>query len=119
MALSLRLRVDRDERQCHRAAVAVARLAAAAREVKEGLTPPAGEETKHRGGHDGGAGTIGLSFNKGGTGGIGTRRVVPEGVDAACQSKMAPWAIERAERAGRRRGGGGSQGGRRTGARLR
>ena len=33
--------------------------------------------------------------------------------------RMAPWAIERAERAGRRRGGGGSQGGRRTGARLR
>ena len=48
-------------------------------------------------------------------GGSGTRRVVPEGrVNAACRSKMAPWAIERAERARRQRGGGGSQGGRRT-----
>jgi hypothetical protein len=34
--------------------------------------------------------------------------VVPEGVDAACRSKMAPWAIKRAE---------GSQVRRRTGAR--
>ena len=56
---------------------------------------------RHRGGRDGGAGTIGPSLDKGGTGGIGTRRVVLEGIDAACQSKMAPWAIERAERAGR------------------
>jgi len=38
--------VDRDERQRCRAAVAVARPAAAAREAKEGLPPAAGEETK-------------------------------------------------------------------------
>jgi hypothetical protein len=36
----------RDERQRQHAAVAVARPAAAAREVKEGLTPAAGEETE-------------------------------------------------------------------------
>ena len=29
-------------------------------------------------------------------GGSGTHRIVPEGVDAACRSKMAPWAIQRA-----------------------
>ena len=46
MASSLRLRVDRDERQRRRAAVAVARPAAAAREAKEGLPPAAGEETE-------------------------------------------------------------------------
>ncbi len=59
----------------------------------------------HRGGRDGGAGAIVPFLEKGGAGGSGTRRVVPEGVDAACRSKMAPWAIERAERARRRRGG--------------
>jgi hypothetical protein len=36
----------RDERQRQNAAIAVARPAAAAREVKEGLTPAAGEETE-------------------------------------------------------------------------
>jgi hypothetical protein len=36
----------RDEHQRQHAAVAVARPAAAAREVKEGLTPAAGEETE-------------------------------------------------------------------------
>ena len=53
----------------------------------------------HRGSRDGGAGAIGPSFDKGGAGGSGTRRVVPEDVDAACRSKMAPWVIKRAERA--------------------
>jgi hypothetical protein len=60
----------------------------------------------HCGGRDGGAGAIFPSFEKGGAGGSGTRCVVPEGVDAALRSKMAPWAIERAERARLRRGGG-------------
>jgi len=46
MASSLRLRVDRDERQRRRAAVAIARPAAAAQEAKEGLPPAAGEETE-------------------------------------------------------------------------
>ena len=35
-----------DEHQCQRAAVAVARPVAAAREAKEGPTPAAGEETE-------------------------------------------------------------------------
>ncbi len=38
-------------------------------------------------------------------GGSGTCLVVPEGVNAACRSKMAPWAIERAERVLGRWGG--------------
>jgi len=46
MASSLGRRVARDERQRCRAAVAVAGLAAAAREAKEGLPPAAGEETE-------------------------------------------------------------------------
>ena len=68
------------------------------------LQPPE-RRLRHRGGRDGGAGAIVLIFEKGGAGGSGTRRVVPEGVAAACRSKMASWAIERAERARRRRGG--------------
>ncbi len=75
---------------------------------------PPERRPRHRGGRDGGAGAIVLSFDKGGVGGSGTRLVVPEGVDTACRSKMAPWAIKRAERAWRRRGGG-----RRTGVRRR
>ena len=61
------------------------------------LQPPE-RRLRHRGGRDGGAGAIVLFFEKGGAGGSGTHCVVPEG-DAACWSKMAPWAIERAERA--------------------
>ncbi len=60
---------------------------------------PPERRPRHRGGHDGGAGAIVPSFDKGGVGGSGTYRVVPEGVDAACRSKMAPWAIKRAEKA--------------------
>jgi len=60
---------------------------------------------RHRGGRDGGAGVIVPSFEKGGSSRSGTRCVVPEGIDAACWSKMAPWAIERAERAQQRQGG--------------
>jgi len=59
----------------------------------------------HCGGRDGGAGAMSPYPDEGGAGGSGTHRVVPEGVDAACQSKMALWAIERAERAQRQRGG--------------
>ena len=94
---------DKRQRQC--AAVAVTRPAAAAREVKRVQCQPPERRPRHRGGRDGGAGAIVPSFEKGGGGGSGTRRVVPEGVDAACRSKMAPWAIERAERARRQRGG--------------
>jgi hypothetical protein len=46
MTSSLRRRVARGERQRRRAAIAVAGLAVAAREAKEGLPPAAGEETK-------------------------------------------------------------------------
>ena len=43
------------------------------------------------------------------------RQTGREGIDAACRSMTAPWAIERAERARQRRGGGGiAGGGRRT-----
>ncbi len=61
------------------------------------LQPPE-RRLRHRGGRDGGAGAIVPFFEKGGAGGSGTCRIVPEGVDAACRSKMAPWAIKRAER---------------------
>ncbi len=63
----------------------------------------------HRGGCDSSAGLIVPSFEKGGADGSGTHRVIPEGVNAACRSKMAPWAIERAERARRQRGGRGER----------
>jgi hypothetical protein len=42
------------------------------------------------------------------------RRTRREGVNAACRSMTAPWAIERAERVQWRRGGGDHRGGRRT-----
>jgi len=77
-----------DERQRQCAAVAIAQLMAAAREAV-----------------DDGAGAIVPFFEKGGAGGSGTHHVVPEGIDAACRSKMVPWASERAERARRRWGG--------------
>jgi hypothetical protein len=64
-----------------------------------------GDQCIARGNRDGGTGKIFPSFKKGGTGRCGTHRVVPEGVDAACRSKMAPWAIKRAERARRQWGG--------------
>ena len=60
---------------------------------------PPERRPRHRGGRDGGAGAIVPSFDKGGAGGSGNRRIVPEGVDAACRSKMVPWVIERAEKA--------------------
>ena len=62
---------------------------------------PPERRPRHHGGRDGGAGAIVPSFNKGGAGRSGNCRIVPEGVDAACRSKMAPWVIDRAEKARR------------------
>ncbi len=93
---------DECQRQC--AAVAIARLMAAAREAKV-LRQLLERRLRHRGGRDSGVGAIVPFFKKGGPGRSGTCLDLPEGVDAACRSKMAPWAIERAERARRQRGG--------------
>ena len=71
---------------------------AAAREAKVKRQLPE-RRPRNCGGRDGGAGAIVRSFKKGGAGGSSTHHVVPEGVDAACRSKMAPWAIKRADRA--------------------
>jgi hypothetical protein len=83
---------------------------AAAREAKVLCQLPE-RRLRHRGGRDSGVGAIVPFFKKWGPGRSGTRLDVPEGADAACRSKMAPWAIERAERARRRRGGGEENGG--------
>jgi hypothetical protein len=90
----------RKRQRCH-AAVAVARPVAATQEAKEGLTPAAGEETVL---------TAALAqwarLPRRGVQAGAALTAVPEGVNASCWSKMAPWAIEMAERARRRQRGG-------------
>jgi len=70
-ASSLRRRVARDDHQRSRAAVAVARPVAAAREVKEGIPPAAGS--------DGGTGAMGPYPDEGVACGSGICRVGPGG----------------------------------------
>jgi len=72
-------------------------------------TPPAGRP-RHRGGRNGGAGTMGPSPNEMCTGGRAAFAVLDrEGVIATCQSMTTPWAIERAERARQQQGEGGDR----------
>jgi hypothetical protein len=77
--------------------------------------PPA-RRPRHHGGHDGGAGAVGPSPNKGCVGGSGTRRVGPGGRhrhmpvhDGALGDRESREGVVATG------GGGGSQGGRRTG----
>jgi hypothetical protein len=68
---------------------------------------------RHCGGHNGSASAMGLSPDKGAwLGAVCLPSLDQEGVKTVCQSMMAPWAIERADRAQRQReeeglGGGG------------
>jgi hypothetical protein len=76
--------------------------------------PPA-RRPRHRGGHDGGAGAMSPPPTRCARVGAALTASDQEGVIATCRSMMAPWAIERAERARQQQGEGGIAGGRENG----